>query len=130
MYCIVNEQTRSYQSSITCYNVVCGPSGLHAELLSPGLEGVTSFCIRAVHVDTCLIPVPRLVGQEWTEPYSVSSIVIKIKVVKNVTRMSESQTARQTDSQEGSHPARQSDSQTGSQIVAVSYTHLTLPTKA
>ena len=41
VYCIVNEQTRSYQSSITCYNVVCGPPGLHAEVLSPGLEGVT-----------------------------------------------------------------------------------------
>ena len=38
MYCIVNKQIRGYQSSITSYNVVCGPSGPHSELLSPGLE--------------------------------------------------------------------------------------------
>ena len=35
--CIVNEE-RGYQSSITSYNVVCGPPGPHSELLSPGLE--------------------------------------------------------------------------------------------
>ena len=38
MYCIVNKQIRGYQSSITSYNVVCGPPGPHSELLSPGLE--------------------------------------------------------------------------------------------
>ena len=34
VYCIVNKQIRGYQSSITSYNVVCGPPGLHSELLS------------------------------------------------------------------------------------------------
>ena len=70
--CTVNEQIRGYQSYITCYNVVCGPPGLHAELLSPGLE--ESLLSVSETLDISRMP--------------LLSIYIKTKVVQHDPRIS------------------------------------------